>query len=64
MREINTAEDYELALAKVEVYLAKGFEYLTPEEDEELSVISKAVQKYERVEFPMPVREDQVKPAD
>jgi HTH-type transcriptional regulator/antitoxin HigA len=58
MKPIKTRSEYHLAMAEIETYLAKGFDNLTPEEDDELEKLSKKVSKYEVVHFPMPVKHD------
>ena len=55
MKQIETSSDYHLAMAEIEVYLAKGFDNLTPAEDNELENLSKMVSQYEKIHFPMPV---------
>jgi len=55
MEQINTQEEYNLALAESETYLAKGFDNLTPEEDDQLSHLSEKVRMYESIHFPMPL---------
>jgi len=57
MKQIVTSEDYNKAMAEIEVYLVKGFDNLTPEEEDALEVISKSVSEYEQIHFPMPVEE-------
>jgi HTH-type transcriptional regulator/antitoxin HigA len=58
MKQIKTRRDYHLAMAEIEKYLAKGFDNLTPEEDSELDKLSKKVNQYEKIHFPMPVKHD------
>jgi antitoxin component HigA of HigAB toxin-antitoxin module len=57
MNPIETRRYYHLAMAEIEVYLAKGFDNLTSEEDELLEVLCKRVSEYEKLHFPMPVPE-------
>ena len=56
--KIKTQADYYLTMAKIETYLAKGFDNLTDEEDEKLEKLSKEVSHYEKIHFPMPVKHD------
>lgn len=58
MKQIKTRKDYHLAMAEIETYLAKGFDNLSPKEDDELEKLSKRVSEYEKVHFPMPVKHD------
>jgi hypothetical protein len=50
--------DYYLAMAEIEKFLAKEFDNLSGEEENELEKLSKAVNKYEQIHFPMPVKHD------
>ena len=58
MKQIKTTKDYYLAMAEIETYLTKGFDNLTPKEEDELEKISKKVSEYEKIHFPMPVQHD------
>jgi HTH-type transcriptional regulator/antitoxin HigA len=58
MEQITSRSDYHLAMAKIETFLAKGFDHLTPEEDKELYELSLSVSEYEKIYFPMPVQHD------
>ena len=58
MEKITTKKEYYLAMSEIENYLAKGFENLTPEEDEQLHLLSQEVSRYEKIYFPMPVKHD------
>jgi HTH-type transcriptional regulator / antitoxin HigA len=58
MKQIKTRRDYHLAMAVIESYLAKGVDHLTPQEDDEFARLSKKVNEYEKVHFPMPVKHD------
>jgi len=58
MKHIKTRNEYHLAMAEIETYLAKGVDNLTQEEDDELEKLSKKVSIYESVHFPMPVKHD------
>ena len=55
MKQIETPEEYDLTIGEIETYLAKGFDNLTEQEDDELEKLSKKVSQYEDVHFPMPV---------
>jgi len=56
MKQIETRLEYHLIMAKIETYLAKGFDNLTAEEDVKLEQLSKMVSRYENIHFPMPVK--------
>ncbi len=58
MKPIKTRREYHLIMAEIETYLAKGFDNLTPEEDDDLEKLSKKVSEYEIIHFPMPVKHD------
>ncbi len=58
MKQIKTRREYHLAMAEIETYLAKGFDNLTAQEDDELEILSKKVNQYENIHFPMPVKHD------
>jgi HTH-type transcriptional regulator / antitoxin HigA len=58
MKQIKTRNEYHLAMAEIETYLEKGFDNLTPEEDDLLEKLSKRVSTYENIHFPMPVKHD------
>ena len=58
IKNIKTRRDYHLAMAEIENHLSKGFDKLTPVEEEHLDKLSKMVSKYEKIYFPMPVRHD------
>lgn len=53
---INNETEYRAALAMIEPFLKKGFEQLTPEEDEELARISMLIEEYESVHYPLPFK--------
>jgi antitoxin component HigA of HigAB toxin-antitoxin module len=61
MKQIKTHRDYQLARAVIEKFLAKGFDNLTPEDDEKLEVLSREVHEYEKIHYPMPVKMDNLK---
>lgn len=52
--KIKTENDYQVAIAQIEVYLKKGFANLSPQETSELEKISKAVAAYEKEYYPVP----------
>lgn len=52
---ITSKKDYHQAMAEIEVYLEKGFSNLTNDEEKRLDELSDAVEKYEEVEYPMPM---------
>lgn len=54
--KIENKHQYYTAMAQIEVYLQKGFSNLTEEEDEQLAVLSRAVEAWEIKEYPMPVQ--------
>jgi antitoxin component HigA of HigAB toxin-antitoxin module len=56
MQQINTPGEYSAAVAEIETYLSKGFDNLTLVEEEALETLSKKVNEYELVHFPMPVK--------
>ena len=56
MKQIETRVESHLIMAKIETYLAKGFDNLTAEEDEKLEQLSKMVSRYKNIHFPMPVK--------
>ena len=53
---IKNETEYRAALAMIELFLKKGFEQLTPEEDEELARISMLIEEYESVHYPLPFK--------
>ena len=52
--------DYLLARFKIENYLHKGFDRLTPEEEADLQTLSNNIRKYEAAQTPMPGRQNVV----
>jgi HTH-type transcriptional regulator/antitoxin HigA len=56
IEKITSQADYRLALAVIEPFLKKGFDALTPEEDDELARISMLIEQYEAVHYPMPFK--------
>jgi HTH-type transcriptional regulator / antitoxin HigA len=56
IEKITSQADYRLALAIIEPFLKKGFDALTPEEDDELARISMLIEQYEAVHYPMPFK--------
>ena len=54
MEKIKTENEYQVAIAGIEVFLKKGFVNLTLEETNELERISKAVAAYEKEYYPVP----------
>jgi HTH-type transcriptional regulator/antitoxin HigA len=55
-KKINNKQQYYAAMAEIESYLQKGFSNLTPEEDDHLEALSKAVEVWELKEYPMPMQ--------
>jgi len=53
-RQIKTENDYQAAIAEIEVFIRKGFVNLTQKETMELESISKAVAAYEKEYYPVP----------
>jgi antitoxin component HigA of HigAB toxin-antitoxin module len=51
---IKTENDYEVAIAQLNVFLKKGFTNLTTKETKELESISQAVADYEKEYYPVP----------
>ena len=51
---IKNETEYRAALTTIEPFLKKGFEQLTPEEDEELARISMLIEEYESIHYPLP----------
>ena len=58
MDHIKTRSEYHKVMAELEIFLAKGFDNLTSEEDDILESLSKLVSEYEKIHFPMPVKHD------
>jgi HTH-type transcriptional regulator/antitoxin HigA len=56
MTKITSKQQYYQAMAEIESYLQKGFSKLTPEEDDRLDALSKAVEAWELKEYPMPLQ--------
>jgi antitoxin component HigA of HigAB toxin-antitoxin module len=52
---MKTNSDYYSALAQIEALIEKGFENLTVEETELLSILSEEVEKFEATKYPMPL---------
>ena len=52
--KIKTENDYQAAIAEIEVFIKKGFVNLTQKETVELEGISKAVAAYEKEYYPVP----------
>lgn len=53
---ITNKQAYYLEMAEIEPLLAKGFDNLTDEENARLDELSDAVEAWEKVEYPMPLR--------
>ena len=53
-KTIKTENDYKVAIAKIEVFLKKGFSKLSAKETKELDAISNAVAAYEKEYYPVP----------
>ena len=51
---ISKETEYRSALNAIEPLLTKGFEHLTPDEDEELARITKLIEDYEAIHYYMP----------
>jgi HTH-type transcriptional regulator/antitoxin HigA len=51
---ISSEQEYRSALAAIEPLLQKGFDKLTPEEDNELISITKLIEEYESVHYHLP----------
>lgn len=56
--EITTKQAYYQALAEMETYIAKGFNNLTENEEARLSQLTDAVEAWEEVEYPLPLKPD------
>ena len=54
MTTIKTENDYQVAIAQIEVFIRKGFVHLTKKETMELEEVSKAVAAYEKEYYPVP----------
>ncbi len=52
---------YHSSLAKIEVFIEKGFKKLSKAETEELKQLSAAVEKFENEKYPMPLETDLIK---
>ena len=59
---IKNETEYAAALTMVEPFLKKGFEQLTPDDDEELALISKLIEEYESIYYPLPFKPTNVPP--
>ena len=53
-QQISTEAEYRSALQYIEPFLQKGFDHLTPEEDEELARVSLLIQEYENIHYSLP----------
>ncbi len=53
-KKIEQDSQYKRALAEIETFLQKGFSNLTKSETTQLDNLSKNVEKYERLKYPMP----------
>jgi HTH-type transcriptional regulator / antitoxin HigA len=56
MEPIKNNSQYYIALAKIESFIDKGFDYLDAEETKELAILSEKVELYETKKFPMPIK--------
>ncbi len=61
MAKIITRRDYHLTRFRIDVFLQKGFDHLSPAEEEELRELSKEMSRYEQIHFPMRARNEAVK---
>lgn len=52
--KIKTENDYQVAIAQIEVFIKKGFINLSQKETKELEAISKSVAAYEKEYYPVP----------
>lgn len=53
-KTLSNEEEYRIALAEIEPLLKKGLDNLSPEEDTQLEYISKLIEDYEKVYYPLP----------
>ena len=53
--KIENKQQYYLAMSEIEKYLEKGFASLTVDEDEQLYILSRAVESWEIAAYPMPI---------
>ena len=53
MAKIVTRRDYHLTRFRIDTFLQKGFDNLTPAEEQELQDLSREMSKYEQIHFPM-----------
>ena len=56
MELIENKAAYYIALAKIEQSIEKGFEHLSEDETNELQQLSLSVERFEEIEYPMPVK--------
>ena len=54
--EIKNKKDYHTAMAEMESFLQKGFSKLSKKESQELARLSKLVEAYESVHYPLPMQ--------
>lgn len=56
--KIETKEQYDDVVAKIEAFIQKGFDNLTEAETTELGIISREAEEYENIIYPMPLLVD------
>jgi HTH-type transcriptional regulator/antitoxin HigA len=55
---MDSKKEYHEAMAEIEKYLEKGFSALSAPEENHLQQLSREVQAYEEIHYPMPVKYD------
>lgn len=55
MKKINSESHYDMALKDVNKLMSKGEENLTEKDARDISLLAKAIQEYEKINYPFPV---------